>query len=220
MGTVATPPPWREHLTMAAVASLAHVVRARLRLAQARGALAAWARMPGTDSDVDRAALDDAGASLVLLAGGVRAGSLPHRLALRGVAVYAHAAASATLLERGLDAYRRGGLGPRWAGSATDRGLAGLVAVEHAERRMRTHAGVLEDTERVLAFLARTGKAATGLWNFYRAAFDNAFADYLDAEHDLCALDGYDAPQRGVLERYRVASAAMDETERGAEAER
>ena len=145
-------------LTMAAVASLAHVVRARLRLAQARASLASWARMPGTDNDVDRAALDDAGATLVLLADGVPAGSLPHRVALRGVAAYAHAAASTALLERGLDAYRRGGLGPRWAGSATDRGLAGLAALEHVERRMHTHA-VLEDTERVLGFLAAAGKA-------------------------------------------------------------
>ena len=153
-------------------------------------------------------------------ADGVPAGSLPHRVALRGVAAYAHAAASTALLERGLDAYRRGGLGPRWAGSATDRGLAGLAALEHVERRMHTHASVLEDTERVLGFLAAAGKAGTDVWNFYRAAFDRAFAEYLDAEHDLCALDGYDAPQRGGLERYRIASAAMDEAERGAEAER
>src|SRR5262249_35112279 len=66
VGTVDGLCPWREHSTMAAVASLAHVVRARLRLAQARGSLAAWARVPGTDSDVERAALDDAGTSLVL----------------------------------------------------------------------------------------------------------------------------------------------------------
>jgi len=205
-------------VVMAAVASLAHVVRARLRLAQGRGALVAWARMPGTDNDVDRTSLDDAGASLVLLANAVPAGSLAHRLALRGVVVYAHAAASAALLERGLDAYRRGGLGPRRAGSATDRGLAGLAALEDAERRMRSHTAALNDTERVLGFLAGAGKAATDIWHFYRAAFDQAFADYLDAEHDLCALDGYDAPHGGVLERYRLTSAAMDDAERRAAA--
>jgi hypothetical protein len=214
---VAAPSRRRKDQTMAAVTSLAHVVRARLRLAQARGALSAWARTPGTDNDVDRNALDDAGATLVVLADGTPAGSLPHRLALRGLAVYAHAAASAALLERGLDAYRRGGLGPRFAGSAADRGLAGLASLDDAERRMRAHAGVLEDTERVLGFLAHAGKAATDVWDYYRAAFDRAFADYLDAEADLCALDGYDAPQRGALERYRIASAAMDEAEGDAE---